>query len=59
MSQHSIPANASLAGRVWLPDVGPAVVRVDGENLVDITAIFPTMRDLCEMKHPAEALSAA
>ena len=59
MSQHSIPANASLAGRVWLPDVGPAVVRVDGENLVDITAIFPTMRDLCEMKHPAEALVAA
>jgi fumarylacetoacetate (FAA) hydrolase family protein len=59
MSQHSIPADASLAGRVWLPDVGPAVVRVDGENLVDITAIFPTMRDLCEMKHPAEALAAA
>ncbi len=59
MSQHSIPANASLAGRVWLPDVGPAVVRVDGENLADITTIFPTMRDLCEMKHPAEALAAA
>ncbi len=35
------------------------MVRVDGENLVDITAIFPTMRDLCEMKHPAEALVAA
>jgi fumarylacetoacetate (FAA) hydrolase family protein len=59
MSPISLPANAALAGRVWLPDIGPAVVRVDGENLTDITAIFPTMRDLCEMKSPADALSAA
>ena len=53
------PSEGLLAGRVWLPGVGPAVVRVDGEKLVDITAIFPTMRDLCEMKNPAEALAAA
>ena len=56
---HSLPLHASLAGRAWLPDVGPCVVRVSGEQLVDITAIFPTMRDLCEMKNPAEALAAA
>ena len=49
----------SLAGRVQLPSIGPAVVRVDGDHLMDITAIFPTMRDLCEMKNPAEALAAA
>ena len=54
-----IPPNAALAGRVWLPDIGPAVVRVDGDALSDITAIFPTMRDLCEMKNPAQALAAA
>jgi fumarylacetoacetate (FAA) hydrolase family protein len=54
-----LPLNATLAGRVYLPKVGPCVVRVEGEKLVDITAIFPTMRDLCEMPHPAQALLAA
>ncbi|MDE2446017.1 MAG: fumarylacetoacetate hydrolase family protein [Alphaproteobacteria bacterium] len=49
----------ALAGRAYLPGIGPAIVRVDGEKLTDITAIFPTMRDLCEMKNPAEALRAA
>ena len=49
----------TLAGRVHLPHIGPAIVRVDGDELIDITAIFPTMRDLCEMKNPAEALKAA
>jgi fumarylacetoacetate (FAA) hydrolase family protein len=59
MTQSSLPLNATLAGRVHLPKVGPCVVRVDGEKLVDITAIFPTMRDLCEMPNPAQALRAA
>ncbi len=59
MSHPDLPSNAALAGRVWLPDVGPAVVRVEGEKLIDITPVFPTLRDLCEMKHPAEALAAA
>jgi fumarylacetoacetate (FAA) hydrolase family protein len=54
-----LPNNATLAGRVYVPKIGPCVVRVDGEKLVDITAIFPTMRDLCEMKDPAQALRAA
>ncbi len=54
-----IPSNATLAGRVQLPKLGPCLVRVDGEKLIDITAIFPTMRDLCEMPNPAQALKAA
>ncbi len=54
-----IPPNATLAGRVHIPKLGPCVVRVDGDKLIDITAIFPTMRDLCEMPHPAQALAAA
>ena len=54
-----IPTSATSAGRVQLPNIGPAIVRVDGEKLIDITSIFPTMRDLCEMKNPAEALKAA
>jgi fumarylacetoacetate (FAA) hydrolase family protein len=53
------PPKATLAGRVYVPNVGPCVARVDGEKLTDITTIFPTMRDLCEMKNPAEALLAA
>ena len=59
MSHSHLPNNATLAGRVHLPKIGPCVVRVDGEKLIDITAIFPTMRDLCEMPNPAQALLAA
>ena len=54
-----IPKNACLVARVFVPDVGPCVARVDGENLVDVTASFPTMRDLCEEKNPAAAVRAA
>jgi fumarylacetoacetate (FAA) hydrolase family protein len=53
-------ASAALAGRVWRPDVGgPSVVAVRGAELVDITAAFPTMRDLCEQPDPAAALRTA
>ncbi len=54
-----IPKNACLVARVFVPDVGPCVARVDGESLVDVTASFPTMRDLCEEKNPAAAVRAA
>ncbi len=59
MPHSCLPPNATLAGRIHLPKIGPCIVRVDGDNLVDITAIFSTMRDLCEMKNPAQALRAA
>jgi fumarylacetoacetate (FAA) hydrolase family protein len=53
-------AGASLAGRVWLPQAdGPAVVKVAGGELQDLTSIFATMRDLCEQADPAKALRAA
>src|SRR5665213_1872864 len=54
-----LPSNAALAGRVWLPNVGPAVIKVEGDMAVDITRSFPTMRDLCEAKNPASALKRA
>ena len=54
-----ISANACLVARVFVPDVGPCVARVDGESLVDVTASFPTMRDLCEHMNPAAAVRAA
>jgi len=53
-------AKASLAGRVWRPDVdGPSVVAVRGDGVFDISAEFSTMRDLCEAASPTAALKAA
>ncbi len=50
----------ALAGRVWRPEVnGPSVVAVKEDGVFDISAAFPTMRDLCEAPSPAEALRAA
>ena len=51
---------ATLAGRVWRPDVaGPSVVAVRGSALIDVTRHYPTMRDLCETPDPAKALAEA
>lgn len=53
-------AKAVLVGRVWRPEVaGPSVAAVRGGNLVDVSAVFPTVRDLCEAADPAAALRAA
>lgn len=53
-------AAAVLLGRVWRPDHGgPAVVTLRGNDLVDVTASFPTSRDLCEETDPARSLAAA
>jgi fumarylacetoacetate (FAA) hydrolase family protein len=61
--QHALPedaASATLAGRVWRPDAGgPSVVALRGEELIDVTRSFPTMRDLCETPDPAAALRSA
>jgi len=53
-------AGAALAGRVWRPDAaGPSVVAVRDGVVIDITASFATMRDLCEAGDPAAALRGA
>jgi fumarylacetoacetate (FAA) hydrolase family protein len=45
---------ATLVGRVWRPEVGgPSVVAVRGAELVDISAVAPTVRDLLEAPLPA------
>ena len=60
---NTLPADAdraALAGRVWRPDLaGPSVVKLQGDTVIDVTATFPTMRDLCETADPATALRAA
>lgn len=53
-------ASAVLLGRVWRPDVaGPAVVVLRDGELIDITSVFATSRDVCESADPAAALRAA
>lgn len=49
--------DALLLGRVWRPDCGgPSPVRVDSDRLIDLSAAFPTARDVCEAADPAGAL---
>jgi fumarylacetoacetate (FAA) hydrolase family protein len=53
-------AGACLVGRVWRPEVdGPSIVCLREGVVHDITARFPTMRDLCEADHPAAAAKRA
>ncbi|MEA2790840.1 MAG: hypothetical protein QOG73_3246 [Acetobacteraceae bacterium] len=53
-------ANAALAGRIWRPELaGPSVAAIRDGAVLDISATFPTMRDLCETPDPAAALRAA
>jgi fumarylacetoacetate (FAA) hydrolase family protein len=58
--QNCLPVDGvrgALAARVWRPDVGgPSVVALRGEDVIDITPAYPTMRDLCELADPAAAL---
>jgi fumarylacetoacetate (FAA) hydrolase family protein len=52
--------SATLVARVYRPEfAGPSVARVDGDRLIDVTATFATVRDLCETENPAAALRAA
>ena len=59
----TLPADrfaGALAARVWGPDVGgPSVAAVRQDGVFDVSAAFPTMRDLCEAPSPAEALRKA
>ena len=49
-------ASATLAGRVWRPEVGgPSVVAIRNGEAFDITSSFATMRDLCEQPDPGAA----
>lgn len=63
MAHTLLPADGiagALAGRLWRSDNdGPAVVALRPDGLVDISATFPTLRDLTEAPDPAAALRAA
>ena len=50
-------ASASLAGRVWRPELqGPSVVALRVDGVYDISASAPTMSALCEETSPASVL---
>ena len=52
--------DAAYVGRIWLPGTGPALVRLDGDRVVDITSRdLPTMHALLETDDPAATLRAA
>ncbi|EPX78691.1 fumarylacetoacetate hydrolase family protein [Salipiger mucosus] len=49
-----------FVGRVWRPGLGPALVTLRGETLLDITdPAHPTMRDLLELDDPASTVRSA
>ncbi len=61
MLPYSNPTDEALhVGRVWRPGIGPALVRLDGEKVVDITSrALPTMQALLETADPAQSARAA
>ncbi|MFG1976814.1 fumarylacetoacetate hydrolase family protein [Nonomuraea fuscirosea] len=51
-------ADAVLIGRIWDPRVeGPSPVVVRDGEVIDISAEFPTVRDICELPEPAAVVS--
>jgi len=62
-THNSLPIDGTqgaLVARIWRPELdGPSVVALRGEDVIDITASFPTVRDLCEQVDPASALGQA
>ena len=50
---------ATLVGRVWIPNVGPTLVAMRGDDVVDLSTIAPTMSQLLEMKEPVAAIREA
>ena len=47
-------------GRIWQPDVGPVVVTLRGDAVIDITSrAAPTTRDIMELEDPAGYVRAA
>ena len=53
MAGFNLPKTGTFVGRVWRANIGPSVVVVRNNNVVDITSKdIPTMRDLLEQADP-------
>jgi fumarylacetoacetate (FAA) hydrolase family protein len=58
----TLPADSfrgALAGRVWRPGIGPSVVAIREEGVLDISASCPTMSDLAASDDPASVVKSA
>lgn len=51
--------SALLVGRVFRPGLGPSLVRLDGDRLIDISASGPTSAHLMDARDPAARARAA
>jgi len=52
--------DAVLVGRIWMPALdGPVLVRVDGDDVYDLTPVAPTSSELLNGPDPAGAVRAA
>ena len=50
--------HAELIGRAWLPDLdGPAVVRVQGEDVFDLSSVASTSSGLLNLEDPLAAVA--
>jgi fumarylacetoacetate (FAA) hydrolase family protein len=49
-------ARATLVGRAWVAGLGPVVVGVRPDGLVDLSRLAPTMTQLLELDDPATAV---
>ena len=51
--------DAVLVGRIWIPDVGPTLVRIQGQQVHDLSIIAATSSQLLELEDPAAAVRSA
>ena len=59
MGGFDLPKDGIFVGRVWRANIGPSIVVVRNNNVVDITSkITPTMRDLLEQDDPVAYVNA-
>jgi fumarylacetoacetate (FAA) hydrolase family protein len=60
--ESTLPADGTagtLVGRVWRPELaGPSPVVLRGDDVIDVSAIFPTVSAIGETADPAAALAA-
>ncbi|AUH33511.1 fumarylacetoacetate hydrolase family protein [Paracoccus tegillarcae] len=54
MAKLNLPQDGLFVGRIWRPEIGPALVLVRDGKVIDVTTPkVPTMRDLLELDDPA------